>query len=345
MYRVGICGYFAFGKELLNGQTIKSKIIAEELWNKLGKKKVKLLDFSMGLKNIISITYKCIVMLFTCRNIVILPAHNSIKFFVPLFAILNICKRRKLHYIVIGGWLPEWMQKHYWIRKFLARFDVIYVEAYAMIEKLNNLGLHNVIYMPNFKRLDIIECNKFSEVNGIFRFCTFSRVMKEKGIEDAIRAVENINMEYGKTVCILDIYGQIEEKYKDKFNTLEEDFPKYINYKGVVEYNDSVNILKDYYALLFPTQFKTEGIPGTIIDAYAAGLPVIAKRWNAAEEIIDHNRNGIIYPNDNFLSLEDSIKWMINNIDKHMEMRYQCINKACEYDADKVIDSFIEMLI
>ena len=31
-------------------------------------------------------------------------------------------------------------------------------------------------------------------------FCTFSRVMKEKGIEDAVRAIEDINSENGRIV-------------------------------------------------------------------------------------------------------------------------------------------------
>lgn len=37
-----------------------------------------------------------------------------------------------------------------------------------------------------------------TEYNAPFRFCTFSRVMKEKGIEDAIEAIRDINSERGK---------------------------------------------------------------------------------------------------------------------------------------------------
>ena len=32
-YRVSVCGHFGFGEELLNGQTIKTKIVTEELKN------------------------------------------------------------------------------------------------------------------------------------------------------------------------------------------------------------------------------------------------------------------------------------------------------------------------
>ena len=36
--------------------------------------------------------------------------------------------------------------------------------------------------------------------------CTFSRVMKEKGIEDAVYAVRTVNEHFGRTVYTLDIY-------------------------------------------------------------------------------------------------------------------------------------------
>ena len=38
--------------------------------------------------------------------------------------------------------------------------------------------------------------------------------MKEKGIEDAINAVESVNAHFGRTVYTLDIFGQGDVEYK-----------------------------------------------------------------------------------------------------------------------------------
>lgn len=46
---------------------------------------------------------------------------------------------------------------------------------------------------------------------------------------------------------------------------------------------------------MFPTLFYTEGIPGTIIDAYAAGLPVISSKWESYGDVIEDNVTGIGY--------------------------------------------------
>ena len=40
------------------------------------------------------------------QNMIILPAQNGVKVFVPLFLIINKFYKRKIFYVVIGGWLP-----------------------------------------------------------------------------------------------------------------------------------------------------------------------------------------------------------------------------------------------
>jgi glycosyltransferase involved in cell wall biosynthesis len=43
---------------------------------------------------------------------------------------------------------------------------------------------------------------------------------------------------------------------------------------------------------LFPTRFYTEGIPGTIIDAYAAGIPVISSKWESFADVMKEGVTG-----------------------------------------------------
>lgn len=48
MKKVCIIGHFAFGKELLNGQTVKTKIIANELEKRLGADEILKIDTHGG---------------------------------------------------------------------------------------------------------------------------------------------------------------------------------------------------------------------------------------------------------------------------------------------------------
>lgn len=345
MYKVGICGHFGNNKQFLDGQTVKTKILTEELRKALGSDSVLTLDTNNWRSNPFSLFFRCFFLIFKCENVIILPAHNGLKVFGNLFVILNKLFRRKIHYVVIGGWLPDLLVKNHRLKKTLSKFDGIYIETNIMVESLQKLNLNNVRHLTNFKRLDILEESELVyQKKDPFKLCTFSRVMEEKGIEDAIKAVKAINNSHGKELFKLDIYGQIDERYKERFEELKKNFPNYISYKGVVDFNESSKVLKEYYALLFPTHFKTEGVPGTIIDAYTAGVPVIASQWNYANEIINHDETGYIYDFMQNSKLEDLLIQIYEEPSKINKMKKLCLKRAKQFSTETVIKDFTKYL-
>ena len=44
MKKAGVCGHFGIGRNLLNGQTVKTKTVTEELKNRLGETQVAVAD-------------------------------------------------------------------------------------------------------------------------------------------------------------------------------------------------------------------------------------------------------------------------------------------------------------
>ena len=48
--------------------------------------------------------------------------------------------------------------------------------------------------------------------------------------------------------------------------------------------------------MLLPTHFFTEGLPGSIVDAYISGIPVIVTEWKHAREFVDDGLTGYIIP-------------------------------------------------
>jgi glycosyltransferase involved in cell wall biosynthesis len=345
VYQIGICGHFGRGKKLFDGQTVKTKILTEELIKKLGSDNIRIIDTHGWKSNPISFLIKCYQLIKVCKNIIILPAQNGIKVFVPLLLILNKLFHRKLHYVVIGGWLPELLKKNNSLRKKLTKFYGIYVETDSMVKSLKNIGLNNVRRLPNFKRLEILEESELVYSTGEpYKLCTFSRVVKEKGIEDAIDVVKSVNEALGRTVYTLDIYGQIDEKYSGRFEELRKKFPFYISYKGIVNFNDSVKVLKNYFALLFPTYYKGEGFAGTILDAFASGLPVIATNWKYNGEIIQNKLEGFLYDYKTNNLLKDILFEIAKKPSIIIKMKKNCLKKAKNYSPEIVIGDFLKYL-
>ena len=321
-HEIGLIGYFAVGKSKSGGQEAKTCAVARALLSEYSRRDIRKIDTGNWKKSPFKFFYKVIKLIYKCRIIIIFPAQKSVKIFAPLLVLLGKPFRRKLHYVVIGGWLPEIAKNKKWLKYFLKKFDGIYVETSSMKSALESQGFKNISVMPNFKDLPILtEKELVYTTKKPFAFCIFSRVMKEKGIEEAIEAINQINTQAKHITAILDIYGKIDDNYRSRFNKLKDSFPPYIKYKGVITPNKSVETLKNYFALLFPTYYEGEGFAGTLLDAMAAGLPAIVTDWKYNKEIIVEGKTGIIIHSD----LISEIKNAIINFADINNMKFFCL--------------------
>ena len=210
---------------------------------------------------------------------------------------------------------------------------------------LENQGLTNVVTIPNFKNLDILKENEI-HYNREYPLpvCTFSRINKGKGIEDAITVVTMINQKYGKVIYKLDIYGAIGEEYVDEFTKIRNSFPEYISYKGIVPADRSVETVKKYFLLLFPTRFYTEGIPGTLIDAYCAGVPVVSALWLNYVGVFEDEVTGYGYSFGDMEEFEKKLECAALNVEKTNQLKKNCLCKAHSFSKDTVITNICNYL-
>jgi len=345
MKKVGICGYYGEGPDFQGGQPVKVKMIISELEKVFGANNIQAISTHNWRKKTIHLMKECFMLTKKCENIIMLPAVNGVKVFVPLFLLFNCLFHRKIHYIVIGGWLPDLLIKNRILCYLMKMIEGIYVETHVMERALKVVGIDNVFYMPNSKRLHYVE-NTEQKIasSGLYRFCTFSRIVKEKGIEDAINAVISVNAQTKNVICTLDIYGPLYKVYADEFQAIMANVPDYIVYKGFVPPTKSVIILQDYYMQLFPTKCKTEGFPGSIIDSYFAGLPVLASKWESFNDVVENGKTGIGFEFGDYEDLVSKLKWCIDNPNEIYKMRFECLRKAIEYSPENVIGEFVTHL-
>lgn len=339
--KIGVIGHFGYGKNVADGQSIKTKMIYESLKNKYGEDNVFFVDTHNWKKRFLIVLFKCLLFCFKCSDVIILPAQNSVKIMIPLFVNFNIFHKYKVHYIMIGGWLPEILGRNIKLTKKMKKVDYIYSETKAVKKQLNDLGLDNIVIMKNFKNLSVTENNKKFNPD-LIRFCIFSRIEKLKGIDDAIFVVKRLHDELNKNV-VLDIYGSIKDDYReDLFNQINE--IDYINYCGVVDFDKSVETIENYNLLLFPTLFVTEGIPGTIIDSYFAGVPVVSSKWNSFSDVVVDGKTGIGY---DFANREDffaKLSELLENGNQIDKMSENCKAEALKYTADNSLEVLFDRI-
>ncbi len=336
MYKVGICGYFGFGKEFVSGQTDKTKAVYNAIAKAIGEENIAVLDSCGWQKNPLKLVMNCRKLLTECENVIMMPARNGFKVFPSVFELLNKGLNRKLHYVVVGGWLPDRLESNPSLIPPIRKLDCVYVELEQMRDKLNALGLKNVIYMPNFRETNALSRDELVySTSESYRLCTFSRILREKGIEEAIEAVRFVNNTLGRTVYTLDIYGMVEPVYRERFDELVKTFEPYITYKGFIDTNESTSAIKSCFALLFPTFCEGEGFAGTIIDAFAAGVPVIATDWHYNASIVRHLIDGIVYDASKPELLGKILLDIHDKPDSINAMKLNCLERTCHFEPDE----------
>lgn len=343
--KIGLIGRIAKGAELVDGQTIKTKILLEELIRIYPEATYNIVDSYKCKSKIISYIVNVIKTIKNSDVIFILLSSNGIKITFPIISLVNKIYNKPILHDVIGGRLDVIAKKNPLILKSIKNFYINMVESQNLANKLKYIGVDNVEVVPNFKRIESIsEYELKNNIDEPFKFCTFSRVSKSKGIGEAITSIKQINAEEGYCKVCLDIYGPIESEYEEEFNLILQNTDESISYKGCVNYNDSVDILKNYSALLFPTTFYGEGFPGTLIDAFSAGLPVIATDWHCNSEIIDDGENGLLYPASKPEQLTDKMYQFMNEAHKIHLMKRNCIKKSREFHADIVMKQITNII-
>lgn len=345
MRKITIIGLFCEATDVSNGQSVKTRIVTEELEKALGKDQVARIDTYGWKKNPIRLFSKCIFAVQNSSNVMFLTDEGGIKVFPWLLRWANIGGKCKIHYYVVGGWLSGYLDRSKKAVSDLQKLDAVYVEVSAMLRELEMRGFTNGVLVNKFRRMTPVSLEEV-DINPRtpYKLCYFSRVMKEKGVEECIEAVKAANERAGYHKYILDIYGSINEPYKETFAVMQQQFPEYIRYMGIVDFRKSGQVLKDYFAMLFPTYYASEGYPNAVVDAFAAGLPVIATRWNYNVDIIREHEDGILVDVGSVEQIVDAVEEMANNLDLYESMRKNCVERCGEYLPENAISKVIEHL-
>jgi glycosyltransferase involved in cell wall biosynthesis len=317
----------------------------KELCKHYGKDSVELLDTNHFKKKLISNILYCIRIAGRGNAVIIMPTNTLIKPLSVLFNLLKLIFKFKLYYVVVGGWLPEVVEQRPSVAKQLKKLDGILVEAYQLKERLEKCGLKNVYYSPNFSTRKAISKNEivysFSEP---FMFCTFSRVTKTKGILEAIYAVEKINENAGKNKCCLDIYGSIDETFRDEFEDVLKHNNGIIKYKGVLLGDEIVPVLSNYFAMLFPTYYHGECFPGAVAEAMMGGVPVIATDWRYNKEIIQEKVTGLIYSYKDQNQIIGCMESLMNSEKTALDMRNNSWRESLKYSPETVMQILYDLM-
>lgn len=165
-----------------------------------------------------------------------------------------------------------------------------------------------------------------------------SRIMPEKGCDYILEAARILNEEGFADKYIIDFYGKVADEYKDVFDRKINGLDN-VNYNGFLNLrnNEGYDQLASYDAMLFPTYWKGEGFAGVFIDAFIAGLPMIATDWAHNKAFLREAETALFIPVHDVLALKNKIQECIEGKYDLLEMGKKCQKEAERYNVDNVV--------
>ena len=208
-----------------------------------------------------------------------------------------------------------------------SKVDYLFLETKYLVNFFSKIN-KNTYWFPNVRnRLLTPQLpRKFNK-----KFVFISHVIREKGIEEIVEAVQQLDDSY-----TVDIYGPLLQGHYNKENFEN----RKVRYKGALPSDRVLSTLNQYDVVLLPS-YK-EGYPGIVIEAYSLGMPVITTNLPSISEIIDDYETGILVNPKNVVELKSAIEYF--NEDNYRIMSDKAYRKFDNFKSDLITKEFIKII-
>lgn len=331
--KILVLGYLGYITNQLDGQTLKTRSIYELLKSKekaIGN--VEYFDTQSFQHSKLSI-FQLLFEIAQCNYLIYLPAQKNLRFLFP--SIYYLCKLMKTEilYLVVGGWLSNFLEDKKIIVSHLKRIKGIFVETTSLKRNLEDkFKFENVNWFPNFRNHSFVPEFKINSTE--LKIVFMARINRLKGLDVVFNLSDYCFKKKISSKIIIDFYGPIEDSDYEYF-TKEIEAHTNTRYKGIIQPNFVYSTLSEYDLLILPTKYYTEGFPGSILDAYISGIPVIVTKWeNASEFVIDQVTGYIVPFEKGERNLNNLVLNLLENKELLLKLKHQAYTKSKEYSRE-----------
>ncbi len=172
---------------------------------------------------------------------------------------------------------PAWHR--FILRRTIFHADVLFLETPFLLQRFAG-QVPRAVWLPNARPRPERTAHRRAFAR---RFVFLSQIAVDKGAGDLLDAVDRLDGSY-----TVDFFGPIADAALGKRLATSG------RYRGVVPPESVLDVLRDYDVLVLPTFTPHEGLPGVVVEAFSIGMPVIATRWRALPDLVEHGVSGFL---------------------------------------------------
>ncbi len=171
---------------------------------------------------------------------------------------------------------------------------------------------------------------------GPVRVLLASRMLHTKGVADFVAAARHLHDQGLSATFVL-----AGEPDPDNPASITDTILRDWHDSGAIEYlgrrTDMPNVMAESDVVCLPTYYS-EGVPKVLVEAAAAGLPIVTTDWPGCREIVTDGFNGLLVPIRDPEKLAAALARLIENPDLRAEMGRRGRERALgRYSLDSVI--------
>lgn len=219
-------------------------------------------------------------------------------------------------------------------------FTKIVCNSYFMkkfIQRIYSVNQEKIEVIPNGVNLESFRSANMIKLFGEPALLYVGRLESAKGICTLVRSMKHLVNLLPNAVLHIVGDGSLMKTLKDF--VMSNDLGEKIIFHGSV-FSNLASFYKSADISIIPSVYESFGI--TVVEAMAAGKPIVATKFGAIPEILQNQENGLlIEPNEtNILNAISNLwddKALMNKISKNNLVR------AKRYDWEKVAQRYIEL--
>lgn len=160
------------------------------------------------------------------------------------------------------------------------------VESPEVRQDLLNFGCSRVLVFPCIKKVYPMTVPPFAE-KKVLDLLFFSRVVKEKGVFDAINSVIRLNSNGLRfTLTIAGKGDQPETEAQVKELATKYPFIHFLGSEFSISGYDSYVRFSKFDLQVFLTSYFHECAPGSVVDSFIAGVPVLSTKFSCYQDML-----------------------------------------------------------
>ena len=194
-------------------------------------------------------------------------------------------------------------------------------------------------------RKDKNELLEKNDINSKFIVLFIGRLVDVKGCEYLIKGFKSVIDNFSDVQLIIVGPGPLESDLKKLVKQLN--ISEHVRFEGFVEHGK----ISDYYSLsdivVFPSIVDSvgykEGMPIALLEAFAAGKPIVATRTGGFIEAIEDGWTGFLVEPKNEEQIAEKILDLLNNAQLRDKFSEKALESSKKYDWNIIVNKYLEI--